>query len=127
MDSVSEKTTVLSFSISWKLPKGIMGIPSLMTPAILEVLGLIFNQCLVTLESPFNNKFNISASTHKFKLRYIFLMYLKILAAIIFYLYASTPQIEISGSTQNSHSCNGFLYRISHLVHDNIILFKFQS
>ena len=39
MDSVSEKTMVLSSSISWKLPKGIIGSPFLITPAIFEVAG----------------------------------------------------------------------------------------
>ena len=98
MDSVSEKTTVLSFSISWKLPNGIIGIPPLITPAIFEVLGNLRSLigALVTLDPSLTTNSIISASTPcKFATEetFPFLTYLKILlAAIIFLLMrVSTP------------------------------------
>jgi hypothetical protein len=84
---------VLSFSISWKFPKGIIGSPSLITPAIFEVTGNLRSLigAFVTFELPFTTNSIISASTPcRFDTEdtFPFLTNLKILlAAIIFFIY----------------------------------------
>ena len=89
---------VWSFSWSWKSPNGIIGIPSLITPAIFDKLGKFswFNGFLVILVPLLTINSIISASV-PWRLAteetFPFLTNLKILSAAIIFLFmrVSTP------------------------------------